>query len=91
MIGFWLTVIVYAMSILILVYTYQFDRFPQYWLEYLNISEKLQKDIGLEIYKTKDLFLHLVNPTLIVIMTVLQLHYFHKKFLALFEVPSSRF
>lgn len=40
-----------------------------------------QKDIGLEKYKTKDLFLHLFNPTLIVVMTVLQVHYFHAKFL----------
>ncbi|XP_059615886.1 piezo-type mechanosensitive ion channel component isoform X4 [Phlebotomus argentipes] len=85
MYGFWLTVIIYAMVILVLVYTYQFDRFPQYWSEYLNISETLQGDIGLEKYKTGDLFLHLAIPTIVVVMTVLQLHYFHSKFLALLE------
>lgn len=47
-----------------------------------------QKDIGLEKYKTRDLFLHLVNPTLVVIMTVMQLHYFHKKFLKMLEIPN---
>ncbi|XP_055681362.1 piezo-type mechanosensitive ion channel component isoform X3 [Lutzomyia longipalpis] len=87
MYGFWLTVIIYAMVILVLVYTYQFDRFPQYWSEYLNISETLQGDIGLEKYQTGDLFLHLAIPTIVVVMTVLQLHYFHSKFLALIEPP----
>uniref|UniRef100_A0A1B0DRJ2 Uncharacterized protein n=1 Tax=Phlebotomus papatasi TaxID=29031 RepID=A0A1B0DRJ2_PHLPP len=85
MYGFWLTVIIYAMVILVLVYTYQFDRFPQYWSEYLNISETLQGDIGLEKYETRDLFLHLAIPTIVVVMTVLQLHYFHSKFLAVIE------
>ncbi|XP_055550145.1 piezo-type mechanosensitive ion channel component isoform X2 [Wyeomyia smithii] len=87
MYAFWLTVIVYSMSILVLVYTYQFDKFPLYWTEYLKISSTLQKDIGLETYETKQLFLHLVNPTMIVIITVIQLHYCHKKFLEISEIP----
>lgn len=41
-----------------------------------------QKDIGLKRYQTKDLFLHLVSPTIIVILTVIQVHYFHKRFIA---------
>ncbi|XP_058452791.1 piezo-type mechanosensitive ion channel component isoform X2 [Malaya genurostris] len=84
---FWLTVIVYSMSILVLVYTYQFDKFPLYWTEYLKISDTLQKDIGLQLYETKQLFLHLVNPTMIVIITVIQLHYCHRKFLEISEIP----
>uniref|UniRef100_A0A0K8W6F3 Piezo-type mechanosensitive ion channel component 1 n=1 Tax=Bactrocera latifrons TaxID=174628 RepID=A0A0K8W6F3_BACLA len=81
MYGFWLFIIFYAMSMLILIYTYQFDKFEQYWYEYLNISQTLQNDIGLERYKTKDLFLHLVSPTLIVVLTVIQVHYFHRRFI----------
>ncbi|XP_036224300.2 piezo-type mechanosensitive ion channel component isoform X2 [Bactrocera oleae] len=81
MYGFWLFIIFYAMSMLILIYTYQFDKFDQYWYEYLNISQTLQNDIGLERYKTKDLFLHLVSPTLIVVLTVIQVHYFHRRFI----------
>lgn len=38
-------------------------------------------DIGLEIYETKDLFVKLLTPTFFVIITVLQIHYFHKDFL----------
>ncbi|XP_078033569.1 piezo type mechanosensitive ion channel component isoform X1 [Augochlora pura] len=77
---FWLTVIGYSVIMLILVYTYQFDNFPEYW-NYLHIDEDLQMDIGLEKYATKDLFVRLLTPTFFVIITVLQIHYFHKDFL----------
>lgn len=40
-----------------------------------------QMDIGLEIYETKDLFVRLLTPTFFVIITVLQIHYFHNDFL----------
>lgn len=38
-------------------------------------------DIGLETYKTKELFVRLLTPTFFVIVTVLQIHYFHEDFL----------
>ncbi|XP_025268649.1 piezo-type mechanosensitive ion channel component isoform X2 [Camponotus floridanus] len=77
---FWVTVIAYSIAMLILVYTYQFQNFPKYW-EYLGIDQDLQMDIGLEIYEIKDLFVRLLTPTFFVIITVLQIHYFHKEFL----------
>ncbi|XP_076679384.1 piezo type mechanosensitive ion channel component isoform X2 [Andrena cerasifolii] len=77
---FWITVIGYSVIMLILVYTYQFDNFPEYW-NYLHIDKDLQMDIGLEKYATKDLFVRLLTPTFFVIITVLQIHYFHKDFL----------
>ncbi|XP_011312853.1 piezo-type mechanosensitive ion channel component 1 isoform X3 [Fopius arisanus] len=80
MYGFWITVIVYSVVMLILVYTYQFHNFPTYW-ERLYIDKKLQNDIGLETYQTKDLFVRLLTPTFFVIITVLQMHYFHDDFL----------
>lgn len=46
-----------------------------------------QRDIGLEQYDAKQLFLHLVTPTLIVIITVIQLHYCHNKFLEVSAIP----
>ncbi|KAK2582220.1 hypothetical protein KPH14_004571 [Odynerus spinipes] len=80
MYSFWITVIGYSVIMLILVYTYQFQNFPKYWT-YLGINEQLQMDIGLEIYETKDLFVRLLTPTFFVIITVLQMHYFHNDFL----------
>ncbi|XP_053676328.1 piezo-type mechanosensitive ion channel component [Anopheles nili] len=87
MFTFWLMVIVYSMSILVLVYLHQFEQFPRYWAA-IGISKELQEDIGLEIFKTGQLFLHLVNPTLVVIITVIQLHYCHERFLIISEIPS---
>lgn len=47
-----------------------------------------QTDIGLERYETRILFLQLFYPTLLVIITVVQLQMFHKKYLELIESPS---
>ncbi|KAM0736630.1 Piezo-type mechanosensitive ion channel component 1 [Formica fusca] len=80
MYGFWVTVIGYSIAMLILVYTYQFRNFPSYWND-LGIDSDLQMDIGLEKYQIKDLFVRLLTPTFFVIITVLQIHYFHKDFL----------
>ncbi|XP_025161461.1 piezo-type mechanosensitive ion channel component isoform X6 [Harpegnathos saltator] len=77
---FWITLIGYSIIMLILVYTYQFENFPTYW-EYLGIDQDLQMDIGLETYETKDLFVRLLTPTFFVIITVVQIHYFHNDFL----------
>ncbi|XP_026827290.1 piezo-type mechanosensitive ion channel component isoform X4 [Ooceraea biroi] len=94
MYGFWLTVIGYSIIMLILVYTYQFKNFPSYW-EYLGIDQDLQMDIGLESYEIKDLFVRLLTPTFFVIITVLQIHYFHKDFLEVTNIdrlgPESSF
>lgn len=47
-----------------------------------------QKDIGLIRYQTKELFLRLFYPTLLVVITVVQLQMFHKKYLEHLELPS---
>lgn len=43
-------------------------------------------DIGLETYETKDLFVRLLTPTFFVIITVLQIHYFHDDFLEITNI-----
>ncbi|XP_022249560.1 piezo-type mechanosensitive ion channel component 2-like [Limulus polyphemus] len=80
---FWLTVIVYSMLVLIFIYTYQFENFENYWTNYLGIPLQYQKDIGLEKYVDNPaiLFLKLLIPTFFLIITIIQLHYFHKEFL----------
>lgn len=42
-----------------------------------------QLDIGMEKFESKQLFVRLVTPTFFVIITVVQLHYFHKDFMEL--------
>lgn len=57
-------------------------------LELISILFR-QLDIGLEPYATKQLFIRLVTPTFFVIVTVIQLHYFHKDFMNLSNPRSS--
>lgn len=85
MYGFLLTVIIYSMMVLILIYTYQFENFSDYWERYLHISLPMQKDIGLELYDADpgSLLLKLLTPTIFLIVTIIQLHYFHKDFIRL--------
>lgn len=40
MFAFWLAVIGYSMTMLILVYTYQFKNFPTYW-DYIGVNKNL--------------------------------------------------
>lgn len=47
-----------------------------------------QRDIGLVKYETKQLFLSLLYPTLLVVITVVQLQMFHKKYLERLELPA---
>ena len=42
-----------------------------------------QNDIGMEIFQTSELFVKLFTPTFFVVITVIQLRYFHKDFLML--------
>ncbi|XP_055955380.1 piezo-type mechanosensitive ion channel component 2 isoform X2 [Patella vulgata] len=79
---FWWVVIVYSMAVLIMIYTYQFDEFPGYWRDGTGFSNATLSDIGLERYDTAGLFLKLLTPTAFVIIVILQIHYFHKPFLA---------
>lgn len=48
-----------------------------------------QNDIGLKSFDAKQLFLQLLVPTIVVIITVMQLHYCHKRFLQASAVPES--
>ncbi|XP_044744035.1 piezo-type mechanosensitive ion channel component isoform X4 [Chrysoperla carnea] len=89
MYSFWLIVIIYSMFILITVYTYQFDNFEDYWRKYLFIPVTLQNDIGLETYATAELFMRLLQPTFFVIISVIQMHYFHNDFLKMTKFTTS--
>ncbi|XP_073942032.1 piezo type mechanosensitive ion channel component isoform X3 [Choristoneura fumiferana] len=80
---FWITVIIYSMINLILIYIYQFDNFSKTIEKYLRINEQLQHDLGLEPYHPADLFVKLLTPTCFLIITIMQVHYFHKDFMAL--------
>ncbi|CAG2112964.1 unnamed protein product [Medioppia subpectinata] len=80
---FWLIVIIYSMVILTAMYTYQFNNFPDYWRDYLFINKELQEDLGLLVYDHDAwiLFKELFTPTFFLIITIIQVHFLHNKFL----------
>ena len=45
-------------------------------------------DIGLEVFETKELFVRLLTPTFFVVITVIQMQYFHKDFLEMTELKA---
>ncbi|EEB17348.1 conserved hypothetical protein [Pediculus humanus corporis] len=55
-----------------------------FWLTVIIYS--MQLDIGLESFETAELFVRLLAPTFFVVITVVQLHYFHKEFLAISDL-----
>ncbi|XP_059176370.1 piezo-type mechanosensitive ion channel component 2-like isoform X3 [Physella acuta] len=80
---FWWIVVIYSMLVLILIYTYQFEQFKNYWVSLTGFDEELLKDIGLERYDTTGLFVKLLTPTSFLVFVILQLRYFHHPFLKL--------
>ncbi|KAL3858640.1 hypothetical protein ACJMK2_008907 [Sinanodonta woodiana] len=78
---FWWVVIVYSMTILIILYTYQFKDFPNYWKHTTGLSTETLADLGLQNFDTAGLFVRLLTPTSFLIIIILQVHYFHKPFL----------
>ncbi|KAK2723839.1 hypothetical protein QYM36_002255, partial [Artemia franciscana] len=85
---FWIAVIVYSMVILVLVYIYQFENFPQIIEEKLSIPIQLQKDFGLEVYSPVELLGSLLTPSFFLIITIIQVYYFHDEFLMLSEIDT---
>lgn len=78
---FWSCLIIYAMASLVLIYGYQFDDFPEFsWLPH----------IGLHKYETGKLFTKLLSFTLVIILTGLQINYFHDRFLKYFDATTKK-
>ncbi|XP_014677335.1 PREDICTED: piezo-type mechanosensitive ion channel component 1-like [Priapulus caudatus] len=90
MLPFWIVVVLYSMVVLVLIYTYQFETFPDYWRNATGMSDVQLSDIGLEQYDTKELFISLLTPTSFLIIVILQVHYFHKAYIQMIDVDDGR-
>lgn len=80
---FWWVVIIYSMCVLCMIYTYQFSQFPSYWKNGTGLSEEILRDLGLQQYDVKGLFVKLLTPTSFLIVIIIQVHYFHQPFMHL--------
>lgn len=73
---FWLSMIIYAITALILNYSYQFESFPKFALE---------TAFGLKKLEAKELLVKLLSFTLVIFLTGLQMNRFHYQILLYFE------
>ncbi|XP_051769980.1 piezo-type mechanosensitive ion channel component 2 isoform X2 [Ctenopharyngodon idella] len=85
---FWMSVVVYTMLVLILIYTCQFENAIATWTDMTGITVEGLKDIGLEKYSVADLFTRIFIPTSFLLVCILHLHYFHEPFLQLTDLKA---
>ncbi|KAM9322035.1 piezo-type mechanosensitive ion channel component 2 [Pholidichthys leucotaenia] len=87
---FWMSVVVYTMLVLTLVYTFQFPRSKDDWSTMLNIAKNSTRlnDLGLEKFDVPMLFTRIFIPTSFLLVCILHLHYFHDSFLQLTDLQA---
>uniref|UniRef100_A0A6Q2XB51 Piezo-type mechanosensitive ion channel component n=1 Tax=Esox lucius TaxID=8010 RepID=A0A6Q2XB51_ESOLU len=85
---FWMSVVVYTMMVLILVYTFQFDTSLPFWSKLTGMSKEKLKDLGLEQFSVSVLFTRIFIPTSFLLVCILHLHYFHDRFLQLTDLKA---
>ncbi|MCJ8745068.1 hypothetical protein PDJAM_G00126250 [Pangasius djambal] len=85
---FWMSVVVYTMLVLTLIYTCQFDNSINVWSNMTGMSEKKLQDLGLERFSVGILFTRIFIPTSFLLVCILHLHYFHERFLELTDLKA---
>ncbi|KAM9440006.1 piezo-type mechanosensitive ion channel component 2 [Clarias gariepinus] len=85
---FWMSVVVYTMLVLTLIYTCQFDNSINIWSNMTGMSEEKLKDLGLERFSVGILFTRIFIPTSFLLVCILHLHYFHEHFLELTDLKA---
>uniref|UniRef100_A0AAZ3RL39 Piezo-type mechanosensitive ion channel component n=1 Tax=Oncorhynchus tshawytscha TaxID=74940 RepID=A0AAZ3RL39_ONCTS len=83
---FWMSVVVYTMLVLVLVYTFQFETSLPFWSNMTGMSKEKLKDLGLEQFSVSMLFTRIFIPTSFLLVCILHLHYFHDHFLLLTDL-----
>ncbi|NXJ86464.1 PIEZ1 protein, partial [Trogon melanurus] len=79
--GFWWLVVAYTMLVLIAIYTFQFEDFPMYWRNLTGLTDEQLGDLGLEQFSVSELFSSTLIPGFFLLACILQLHYFHHRFM----------
>ena len=86
---FWLILDIYSTLVVVLTYTYQLDRFNDYWRHITKMNEDQLSSLGLQKYGGSELMLKIFMPTAFLVCCMLQLHYYHERFVVLTEVDRS--
>ncbi|KAK5919869.1 hypothetical protein CgunFtcFv8_023731 [Champsocephalus gunnari] len=85
---FWMSVVMYTMLVLTLVYTFQFNISLPFWRDQLGVKKEHLKDLGLEQFKLTVLFTRIFIPTSFLLVCILHMHYFHDRFLQLTDLQA---
>nr|XP_019964666.1 PREDICTED: piezo-type mechanosensitive ion channel component 2 isoform X3 [Paralichthys olivaceus] len=85
---FWMSVVMYTMLVLTLVYTFQFKGSVNFWSSMLGMTEQSLRDLGLEQFTVSQLFTRIFIPTSFLLVCILHLHYFHDRFLQLTDLQA---
>ncbi|KAF0046587.1 hypothetical protein F2P81_000220 [Scophthalmus maximus] len=85
---FWMSVVMYTMLVLTLVYTFQFKGSVEFWSNMLGMDKQSLKDLGLEQFTVAKLFTRIFIPTSFLLVCILHLHYFHDRFLQLTDLQA---
>uniref|UniRef100_A0A672G1B5 Piezo type mechanosensitive ion channel component 2 n=1 Tax=Salarias fasciatus TaxID=181472 RepID=A0A672G1B5_SALFA len=85
---FWMSVVMYTMLVLVLVYTFQFTDSEKFWVKALHMKEESLADLGLERFTVTKLFTRIFIPTSFLLVCILHLHYFHDRFLQLTDLQA---
>nr|XP_020470497.1 piezo-type mechanosensitive ion channel component 2-like [Monopterus albus] len=83
---FWAVVVGYSMLVLIAIYMYQFRSVSGLFRQIMGMSEDGLRDLGLERYRTVELFARILLPAAFLLACILQLHYFNSDFLTLTDL-----
>ncbi|KAL3321094.1 hypothetical protein Ciccas_000215 [Cichlidogyrus casuarinus] len=81
MLVFWWLNIAYSIVWLLCIYTYQFQGMNRLWSKWFRLDDKKLRDLGIERFDRVSLFQRLMTPTAFIVCMILQVHYFHSKFL----------
>uniref|UniRef100_A0A1I8F9L4 Piezo-type mechanosensitive ion channel component n=1 Tax=Macrostomum lignano TaxID=282301 RepID=A0A1I8F9L4_9PLAT len=80
---FWGIMLYSMLTLLLLIYAYQFQSVPEFITRLTGIQPATLKEIGIEKYETPQLFLNLLFPTSFIIVIMIHVKNFHKTFLQL--------
>uniref|UniRef100_A0A669D1H1 Piezo type mechanosensitive ion channel component 2 n=1 Tax=Oreochromis niloticus TaxID=8128 RepID=A0A669D1H1_ORENI len=85
---FWMSVVMYTMLVLTVVYTFQFPESIHTWGNMTGLDKKGLEALGLKQFELGELFIRIFIPTSFLLACILHLHYFHDRFLQLTDLQA---
>ncbi|CAJ0957115.1 unnamed protein product, partial [Mesorhabditis belari] len=78
--AFWMSMIIYCMAVVTLIYTFQFHGVPDFYARYL--SNDVIHSFGLERISSGQLLIKLLTPISFLIFSLIQVNFFHERLMS---------